>query len=90
MVAIAALAIAAALAAADAGAPPASDAPPLKPPKADPPDRVVCRREPDPGSRRGGHKTCMTRRDWNDRDRQTAQDLRDENARGRTFQLPPP
>jgi hypothetical protein len=48
---------------APAAAPPAS-APGAAPAKKDPLDEVVCQRQEETGSRLGGKRVCMTRRDW--------------------------
>jgi hypothetical protein len=87
MLNVASLAVIAVLSAADAsGAPPASSAPPAAAkPAADPLDRIVCRSEETTGTRLGGHKTCMTMRDWQDLQRQTSQDMREGHSRGLTY-----
>jgi hypothetical protein len=56
-----------------AAAAPATPAAPAKP-KVDPEDQVICKTEPEPGSRLGGTRTCMKRRDWE----QMSADARDQ------------
>jgi hypothetical protein len=60
--------------------PPASSAKPAE----DPMDHVVCHVEETTGSRLGGHKVCMTQRDWVALQRQNGQDLREGRQRGLT------
>jgi len=47
------------------------------------PDEVICRREPDPGSRLGGARICHTRADWDDMSRVQREEVeRAQNQRG--------
>jgi hypothetical protein len=48
-----------------------------KPTPPNPDDQVICKREPEPGSRLGGQRVCLTRRDW----RQQSDDARDSMSR---------
>jgi hypothetical protein len=56
-----------------AAAPTAAPAAPAKPPKPNRDDQVVCKSQPEPGSRLGGKTVCMTRREWE----QMSDDARD-------------
>ncbi len=51
-------------AAAQSPAAPAPPPPGAKKPPANSDDEIVCKREDELGSRLGGKKVCMTRRDW--------------------------
>jgi hypothetical protein len=47
------------------------------------PDEVICRHEPDPGSRLGGARICHTRADWDDMSRVQRQEIeRAQEQRG--------
>ncbi len=53
-----------------------------------PRDKIVCHYIPEPGSRLGGSKTCMTQTEW-DRQRQDAHDAtQDLQTRGATTSVP--
>ena len=57
---------------------------------ADRDDQMVCRQRPVTGSRLRFTRTCMTRREWNERRENIARGMREFTTREMTSQPPPP